>query len=230
MMVFSLLMLSFLFIFVIPKLTAVFEDTGMQLPWYSVIVIDFSGFLVNYWHVIFVFGISMVFLYRHWKNTPAGRAQYDKILLQLPVVGPMSRMIAISRFTRTLSTLLTGGVPMLVAMDIVRNVVDNAVLAKALEEARDNISEGESVAGPLKKSGQFPPVVMHMISIGEKTGELENMLNQLSDSFDFQIKNKVDGLTSILGPVMIVVMGGVIGVIVLAVMVPMFELSNLGGQ
>src|SRR5690606_19844683 len=109
---------------------------------------------------------------------------------------------------RTLSTLLTGGVPMLTAMGIVRNVVNNEILAEAIDNARENISEGESIAGPLKKSGQFPPIVIHMINIGEKTGELENMLSQISDSYDFQSKNAIEGLTSILSPIMIIVMGG----------------------
>ena len=118
---------------------------------------------------------------------------------------------------------------MLQAMDIVKNVVDNEVLSKSIIEARENISEGESIAAPLKKSGQFPPIVIHMISIGEKTGELENMLTQVSDSYDFQVKNAVEGITSLLSPIMIVMMGGVIGVIVFAIMIPMFEMSSFGG-
>ena len=119
---------------------------------------------------------------------------------------------------------------MLAAMGIVRNVVDNEVIARAIDIGRDNISEGESIAGPLKKSGQFPPIVIHMINIGEKTGELENMLLQVSDAYDFEVKTSVDGLTSLLGPIMIVIMGCVIGVIVFSIMVPMFELSSMGGS
>lgn len=118
---------------------------------------------------------------------------------------------------------------MLSAMGIVRNVVNNETLARAIDDARDNISEGETIAGPLKKSGQFPPIVIHMIKIGEKTGELEHMLSQVSDSYDFQVKVKIEGMTSLLEPLMIIFMGFVIGVIVFAIMVPMFEMSNLGG-
>ena len=118
---------------------------------------------------------------------------------------------------------------MLSAMAIVRNVVDNEVIGAAVDIAKDNISEGESIAGPLKKSGQFPPIVIHMVNIGEKTGELENMLTQVSDAYDFQVKVAIEGLTSLLEPLMIVIMGCVIGVIVFAIMIPMFELSNLGG-
>jgi general secretion pathway protein F len=147
----------------------------------------------------------------------------------MPVIGKMARMIAVSRFTRTLATLLQGGVPMLQAMDIVGKVVGNAVLAEAILKARDNISEGESIAGPLKRSEQFPPIVIHMIAIGEKTGELENMLTQVAESYDFQVKNSVQGLTSIMEPVMIIVMGGVIGVIVFSIMIPMFDMANFAG-
>ena len=230
MMVLTIVVLGILFVFVIPKITEVFDSTPeLNMPWYSEMVIAISGFMVNYWIVILgaIIGITLLFL--NWKRTPAGGAQWDAIFLQLPVVGKLGRIIAVSRFTRTLSTLLNGGVPMLTAMSIVRNVVDNEVIARAIDIGRENISEGESIAGPLKKSGQFPPIVIHMINIGEKTGELENMLSQVSDAYDFQVKNAVDGLTSLLAPVMIVVMGCVIGVIVFAVMVPMFELSSLGG-
>ncbi|NCN41039.1 type II secretion system inner membrane protein GspF [bacterium] len=230
MMVLTIVVLGILFVFVIPKITEVFDSTPeLNMPWYSEMVIAISGFMVNYWMVILgaIVGITLLFL--NWKRTPAGGAQWDAIFLQLPVVGKLGRIIAVSRFTRTLSTLLNGGVPMLTAMSIVRNVVDNEVIARAIDIGRENISEGESIAGPLKKSGQFPPIVIHMINIGEKTGELENMLSQVSDAYDFQVKNAVDGLTSLLAPVMIVVMGCVIGVIVFAVMVPMFELSSLGG-
>jgi general secretion pathway protein F len=141
----------------------------------------------------------------------------------------MNRMVAASRFTRTLSTLLAGGVPMLAAMQIVRNVVDNDVVAAAIDEARSNISEGESIAGPLRKSGQFPPIVIHMVNIGEKTGDLENMLTQVSDAYDFQVKTKIDSITSLIGPVVLVIMAAVIGTIVFAIMVPMFEMTNVVG-
>jgi general secretion pathway protein F len=115
---------------------------------------------------------------------------------------------------------------MLTAMDIVRNVVDNALLAKAVDEARENIREGESIAGPLKKSEQFPPIVIHMVSIGEKTGELEKMLNQVADTYDFQVKNQVQGITSLLSPIMLIIMGGVIGFIVIAVLLPMMDMAT----
>lgn len=226
MMIFTMGMLVVLFIYVIPKVTAIFEQTDQKLPWFSVMVINISGFLVNYWIAILIFMFVGYLLFVAWKSTPAGSAQWDALTLKIPVVGKLARLVAVSRFTRTLSTLLTGGVPMLMAMDIVKNVVNNAVLAKAIDQARENIREGESIAGPLKKSEEFPPLVIHMINIGEKTGELENMLSQVSNAYDFQVKNQVEGLTSILNPVMIIVMGLVVGVIVFAVLVPIMEMSN----
>lgn len=226
---FMLLMLVFMFIYVVPQMQSVFDEAGLQLPWYSAAVINASGILVNYGIYIGIALVIAFLMFRNWKNSEAGRPTYDRLLLKMPIVGKLSRMIAVSRFTRTLSTLLTGGVPMLNAMDIVRNVVNNAVLASAIDDARDNIREGESIAGPLKKSGQFPPLVIHMVNIGEKTGDLETMLTQVSDSYDFQVKTQISGLTSLLTPIITIMMGGVIGVIVFALMIPMFEMANIGG-
>lgn len=226
MFVVTLGMLAFLFIVVVPQIVTVFESMEMALPWYTEAVIGISGVLVNYWHLIGFALVAVIATFTHWKNTPAGRDQWDHVIFKIPLIGTLARMIAVSRFTRTLATLLTGGVPMLNAMDIVTNVVNNAVLAKAIREARDNISEGESIAKPLRKSGQFPPLVIHMIGIGEKTGDLENMLTQVSNAYDFQVKNKIDGLTSMLGPLMIVIMGCIISAIVFSIMVPMFNMSN----
>lgn len=219
------LILVGLFIFVIPKITSIFEANNVQLPWFTVLLIDISSFMVNYWWIVILGAALGFFSFRNWKNG-AGKSQWDRISLNLPVFGPLARMVAVSRFTRTLATLLTGGVPMLNALDIVRNVVSNDIIANAIDEARSNISEGESVAGPLKRSGQFPPIVIHMINIGEKTGELEAMLTQVADAYDFQVKVKVDGMTSLMGPVMTVVMGGIVGFIVFAIMVPMFDMTS----
>lgn len=226
----SMAILGFLFIFVIPKMMTVFESfPQLQLPWFSILIIDFSGIMVNYWYIFLIIIILSYVLFQNWKKSADGQAKWDAISLKIPVVGDVVRMVAVARFTRTLATLLNGGVPMLGALQIVRNVVDNAVLAKAIEEARSNISEGESISGPLKKSQEFPPIVIHMVNIGEKTGELENMLIQVSDAYDFQVKAKIDSLTSMMGPVILIFMGLVIAMIVFAIMIPMFELTNISG-
>jgi general secretion pathway protein F len=230
MTIFTTGLLFVLFIYVVPKITDIFAQADMKLPWYTLAIISASDFLVDYWFILITVGIMGYFLFKNWKATEEGSAQWDSIILKLPVVGALARMIAVSRFTRTLSTLLAGGVPMLNAMDIVRNVVGNAVLAKAITEARNNISEGETIAGPMKKSNEFPPIVIHMINIGEKTGELEFMLSQVSESYDFQVKNRVQGLTSVMEPVMIVVMGIVVAIIVFAIMVPIFQMSDMANM
>lgn len=230
MIVFVTIMLGVMFVFVIPKMQTIFENAELKLPWYTEVVIGASSIIVNYWYVVLLVGFGTVFLFRNWKNSDSGSKTWDRMLLKFPIVGKLARMIAVSRFTRTLATLLTGGVPMLQAMDIVKNVVGNSVLAAAIEDARNNISEGESVAVPLKKSQQFPPIVTHMITIGEKTGELESMLTQVADSYDFQVKTQISGLTALLEPVMIIMMGVVIGIIVFSIMIPMFQMANLGGR
>lgn len=218
-----------LFTFVIPKMVTIFESAPeLQLPWYTQVIIDISTFMSNYWYLIIGFLVGTFLLFINWKNSPTGKPQWDALSLRMPVFGPIIRIVAVSRFTRTLATLLTGGVPMLFALDIVRNVVNNSVIASAIDEARNNISEGESIAGPLGKSGQFPPIVIHMVRIGEKTGDLENMLTQVSDAYDFTVQNKIEGMTALITPVITIIMGGVVMIIVLSIVIPMFEMTNLG--
>ena len=220
-----------LFTKVLPEILAIFESMpDMELPAMTQFISNVSKVFVNQWY-LFAGGIIIsVLLFLNWKNSTEGRKSWDAILLKIPIVGDIAKMVAISRFTRTLSTLLAGGVPMLNALDIVRNVVDNHVLALAIDEARSNISEGESIAGPLKKSGHFPPIVVHMVNIGEKTGDLENMLTLVADAYDFQVKAKVDTLTTLLNPIMTLLIGVVIFVIVISIIVPMFDMtSKLGG-
>ncbi len=229
MMIVTLGMIIFLFIYLIPKMVAIFDSAPeLELGTLTLVVIGISEFIVNYWIVIGVSSFAASLVFFNWKRTPNGAAKWDAIVLKLPVIGEISRLVATSRFTRTLATLLNGGVPIITSLNIVRNVVDNHVLGAAIDNARNNITEGEQIAEPLRASKQFPPLVIHMIRIGEKTGELENMLIQVSDSYDFQVKNKIDGLTSILNPVMIVIMGIVIAIIVFAIMLPMFDMTNLG--
>ncbi len=233
-MTYPIIMLSFmtllvggLFVFMIPQMKAIFEDNeDLELPALSKAVFATSDFLLAYWMFIVASFVVGVFLFLLWKKSPSGSVTWDAVVLKFPVFGNLIRMVSVARLTRTLATLLDGGVPMLNAMSIVRNVVDNETLAVALDDARDNISEGESIAGPLKRSGQFPPIVIHMVNIGEKTGELESMLTQVSDSYDFQVRNKVDSFTSILEPVMLVLMGLIVAVIVFSVVLPMLAMQS----
>jgi general secretion pathway protein F len=220
-----------LFTKVLPEILAVFESfPDMTLPWYTQAISATSQVFINYWYFFAGFIVISISLFLNWKSSTEGRKSWDGISLKLPLIGEIVKMVAISRFTRTLATLLTGGVPMLNALEIVRNVVDNHVIAVAIDQAKSNISEGESIAGPLKKSGHFPPIVVHMVNIGEKTGDLENMLTLVADAYDFQVKSKVETITTILNPIMTLLIGIVIFVIVISIIVPMFDLtSKLGG-
>lgn len=217
-----------LFTFVIPKIVTVFESfPELTLPWYTQIVIYVSDIFVRYWMIIIGSLVVSYFLFFSWKKTPSGSDQWDAISLKLPLFGAIVRMVAVARFTRTLATLLVGGVPMLQAMEIVKNVVDNAIIAQAIENARSNISEGESIAGPLKKSEQFPPLVIHMVGIGEKTGDLENMLTQVSDAYDFQVSAKIEAMTSLINPIITIIMGFIIFIVVISVVIPMMDMTAI---
>jgi general secretion pathway protein F len=158
--------------------------------------------------------------------TPAGRLWKDSMLLRLPIFGSLFRMLAVSRFSRTLATLLKSGVPLLKAMDIVKNVLDNAKLEKVIEEAAGSIREGESIALPLKRSGAFPPIVTHMIAVGEKSGQLEQMLENVSRAYDAQVETRVQGLTSLLEPLIMVMMGGAVGFVAFAILMPLVQMNE----
>ncbi len=158
--------------------------------------------------------------------TPAGRVWKDGAMLKIPIFGSLLRMLAVSRFSRTLSTLLKSGVPLLKAMEIVRNVLDNAKLEKVIEEATSSIREGESIAAPLKRSGDFPPIVTHMIAVGEKSGQLEQMLENVARAYDTQVETRVQGLTSLLEPLIMVVMGGAVGFIAFSILMPLVQMND----
>jgi general secretion pathway protein F len=161
-----------------------------------------------------------------WLETPKGLLWKDTRLLKLPIFGQLLRMLAVSRFARTLATLLQSGVPLLKAMEIVRNVLDNAKLSKVIEDAIGSIREGESIAQPLKRSGDFPPIVTHMIAVGEKSGQLEKMLENVARAYDTQIDTRVQALTSLLEPLMMVVMGGAVGFIAVSILLPLVQMND----
>lgn len=227
MLAISAIILIFLVGFVVPKVTVVFADLHQALPWPTRILIAASDALrVGWWLILAVTVIIGVAAIRHGR-TPIGRRRYDTLALRLPVVGRLVRMIALSRFTSTLSTLLAGGVGLLTALEIVKNVVHNVVIADAIETGRDSIRQGQSIAEPLRRSGVFPPLVTHMIAVGELSGELEAMLRKVSEAYDHEVETTVGTLTALLSPVMILIMGGVILFIVLAILLPIFEMSQL---
>ncbi len=229
MMVVSVLILLFLIAYVVPKVTSIFADLDQALPLPTVILLSISEFIQAYGLLLAIaVGIALFFLKRHIA-TPKGREQYDRISLNAPIFGRLIKMVAISRFTKTLATLLSSGVQLLNALEIVEQIVGNKVMEKTIREARGNIREGESISDPLKRSGLFPPLVTHMIAVGEKSGELERMLQKVSEAYDNEVDTVVNGMTSLLGPIMILGMGFAILFIVLAILLPIFEVSQMVG-
>ena len=219
----------FLMAYVIPRVTQIFVDMKQELPLPTTVLIGVSGLFQKYWPLALLAVIGFIFAARFYVNTDAGRRRYDRMLLKLPVVGVIVEKVAIARITRTLGTLLHNGVPLLNAMEIVRSLVGNVVLRQALEEARQEISEGASITAPLAKGGVFPPSVIQMISVGEQSGNLEGMLFKVADTFDSEVETSVTTFTSLLGPFMILFLAFFVGFVVLAVLLPIFEMSHLIG-
>ncbi|MFH1018157.1 MAG: type II secretion system inner membrane protein GspF [Pseudomonadota bacterium] len=218
-----------IFTFVIPKLVRLYQDLKQALPIPTRVLIGVSKLFTTYWYVGLGLILIVFFSVRAYIRSPKGKRTYHRFLLHVPIFGPVFRMVAIARFSSTLSTLLASGVPILMAMDIVKNVVGNVILTEVIENVRTNVSEGDSVAEPLKRSGEFPPLVTHMIAIGEKTGELEKMLSKVAETYNNQVDARVATLTSLLEPVMIVIMASVIGFIVFSVMLPIFQMNQAFG-
>jgi general secretion pathway protein F len=229
MMIIGAVIMGILFTVVIPKITKVFEDTKVVLPWTTRFLIGFSTFVHDWWWALGLLVAAAVYAFVRWLRTPSGRARWDVWVLDAPIFGPLVRQVAVARFSRTLATLLKSGVPLLTAMDIVRNIVGNTRLAAVIEEARESIKEGESIAAPLKRSGEFPPLVYHMIAIGEKSGELEEMLGNVANAYDSQVETKIAALTSLLEPVMIVVMGVAVAFIVFSILMPILQINTIAG-
>jgi len=226
MVVVGIAIVSILFVVVIPKVTKIFDDMNVTLPWTTRILIGVSTFARDYWYVVLVAVPVLVLGLRRFVRTPRGRAWWDRTKLSAPIFGELIRMLSLSRFAKTLATLLASGVPLLTAMDIVRNIVSNTLLADVIDKARDAIREGESIAAPLRRSGQFPPLVYHMIAIGERSGQLEEMLQNVARSYEAQVEMRVGALTSLLEPVMIVAMGGGVAFIVFSILMPIMQLNT----
>jgi len=221
--------MSLLFIFVIPKVTQIFKDQGAALPWITQFLIGISDLLANWWFILIPAIGGVVYGFQRWRTSEKGRQKWDRFILKVPVIGNLIRMIAIARFARTLGTLLTSGVPLLQALEIVKDILGNTRLIEVIEDARVNIREGDSIAQPLKRSGEFPPLVTHMIAIGEKSGQLENMLENIAISYNQQVNVSIQALTTLLEPLMIIFMGGGAGTVVFAIMLPILQMNQMAG-
>lgn len=220
-------MIGIIFVVVIPKITKIFISMKKELPLQTKICIWISNFLLHYWWMVLIGGAMSVILSKKYIKTPGGRSHFDSLILKLPIIGEIVTMVNVSRFCSTLATLLHSGVPILASMKIVANLISNIHMKKAVEEARTSISEGGSITAPLIKSQLFPSMVTHMIKLGEKSGELEPMLKIVSENYEDQVNAKLSGLTSVLEPIMMIVMGAVVAFIVFSVVVPLINLNSL---
>jgi general secretion pathway protein F len=225
----GLFILAGLFWGVIPRIRSLFDSMGGEegLPILTRVVFAFGDFLISGWVLAFaVFLVAVAFGFWRWIHTERGRRWFDTFKLNMPLFGSINRVVAVSRFCRTLATLLASGVPIITALNIVRDVVSNVILAEAIDKASGNIQEGQSIAAPLRQSGEFPPMVTHMISIGERTGDLEPMLTAVADSYEEQVDSTMGALTSILAPLLILALGGVVFLVALGLLLPMMDISS----
>jgi len=224
----AILVVIFLMIKVIPTFRDVFTGFGGKLPGPTLVVIAVSDFLSS-WRALFLLAgiIVFVFALSIYRKTKSGAYNIDLMLMKLPVFGELLRKSAVAKFGRTLGTLIKSGVPIMDAMETVGKTSGNLVVERAVLQARESIKEGKTLTEPLKKSGVFPPMVIQMINVGEETGALDTMLSKVADFYEMEVDTAVDGLTSIIEPILIVFLGVTIGFIVIAMFMPMFNLRNL---
>ena len=229
----AVLLIAFAVIFVmmtwvIPAFEGMFEEFGGadQLPKLTKVIIAMSNWFVGnlHWIILFIFAVTTSVSYSF--RTKGGRIFWHKLFLNMPVLGPVMRKIAVARFTRTLGTLLSSGVPILDAMDIVSKASGNVIVEKAINDTSDRIREGQTMSEPLMATGVFPPMVVQMIGVGEQTGALDNMLNKIADFYEDEVDVAVAALTSLLEPVMMVFIGGIVGTILIAMYMPIFEIAG----
>ncbi len=227
-LVIAIAIMAFLLVFIVPKFEQIFADMldGRPLPGLTQFVIGVSNLLKN--NVLIVIGVvvAIIVAFKMISANPKGRAVLDRIKLKAPLFGDLLRKSAISRFTRTLGTLVTSGVPILQALNITRETAGNYVLADAISKVHDSVKEGESIVAPLEASGVFPPMVISMIDVGEETGQLPEMLLKIAEVYDDEVDNAVSGLTSLLEPIMIVFLAVVVGTIVIALFLPLITIIS----
>jgi general secretion pathway protein F len=226
MFVIGLGVLFFLMTFVIPTVTKIFSDLGQSLPWPTLILIAVSDFLNRFWWAVAAALILLAFWLRKYLRSESGGLLWDRLKLRLPLVRDLHRRLAVSRWARTLATLLGGGLPLLQALEFSQDVAGNRLLSRALGEARERIREGEELAPSLKASGLFPSVVLEMVAVGEKSGVLARMMEKVASSLENEAESDLRGLIALVEPLMILMMGVGVGFIALAVLLPILEMSQ----
>jgi type IV pilus assembly protein PilC len=226
-MTIAVLVVAFLMVFIIPIFAAFFENAGVPLPLPTRIVIAVSHGVTRYWYIVLAVWAAGMYGFRAWYRTEAGRLAVDRFFLRAPIFGPLVRKIAIARFTRTLSALLGGGVPIIDALRITAKTAGNRVVENSVMSARERVMAGHTLGERLKDGGVFPPMVVQMVIVGEQTGALDNMLAKVADYYEDEVDVAVSGLTALLEPLLIVFLGVVIGGIVIAIYLPIFKVVTL---
>jgi len=225
-LVFATIMVIVMFIVVLPKFKEIFASMNVEMPPTTKALFAMSDFMLGYWYILLGLIVGGFFAFKWYKGTERGAWNIDLFKLKAPVVGELVQKMAISRFSRTFATLIASGVPMMRSLEIVSETAGNRVISNAIDNARTAIREGQKVSVPLIQSGLFPAMVTHMIDIGEETGRLSDMLAKVSDFYDDEVDNAVKGLTSMIEPCLIVVMGGLVGFIAISIMAPIFKLIS----
>jgi len=226
MLFFTSVIVGVLVTFVLPQITSLLESMDEDLPIYTQAIIVGSEWLRSYWWLLLIAAAGAVMAFRAFVATERGRLAWDTTVLRIPVVGRVARVVAVSRFSRTLATLLAGGIPIVRAMDVGRDVAGNVVLGAAIDRARESITEGASIAAPLRASGEFPPMVTQMIEVGEQSGQLEAMLAKVAETYDEEVETTVSRLTALLEPVLILIMVGIVLFIIMATLQPVMKLTT----
>jgi type IV pilus assembly protein PilC len=222
-----LLIVTAMLVFIVPMFKNLYASLGGQLPLPTRLLIGVSNVVKHGFPFVILGIVLLTFGFRRWIATPSGRYRIDAFKLRAPIFGVLFHKTALSRFSRTLATLLRSGVPILQALEIVSETVNNGVMSKAVRDVQDSVREGESLAGPLGKHAVFPAMVVQMLAVGEETGALDTMLSKVADFYDQEVEATVEALTSLIEPILIAVMGGAVGSMVIALYMPMFNIINL---
>ena len=229
MVIFAIGIISFLSFVIVPRITKLFEKQGHELPPITKILISTTDFVGSYWYLLIGSVIGIFSLWRYWISRPQGRRTWDRIKLKFPLYGSLHLKLVCGRFARILGTMLQSGLTMMRALNVVSTVIQNQYIEDVLEDVKAKVRRGRGLSGPLKESGIFPPMLIHMTDLGERSGEIENMLIKVADTYDEDVQITIDAIVSLLEPIIIVVMGLFVGLLVLSILLPILNMStNIG--
>ena len=229
MIVFAVGIISFLTFVIVPRITQLFEKQGQELPPLTKALMSTTGFVGSYWYLLIGSVVGLFALWRYWISHPKGLRTWDRIKLKFPLYGSLHLKLVCGRFARILGTMLQSGLTMMRSLNVVSTVVQNTYIEEILEDVKASVRRGQGLAAPLRESGIFPPLLIHMTELGQRSGELENMLVKVADTYDEDVQITIDAIVSLLEPIIIVVMGVVVGLLVLSILLPILNLSsNIG--